>query len=234
MAAVSLRHRILSHLEYRSPLRFNQLWDREEQSNKFTYHLHKLEKEGLIKKTAKGYTLSSLGKRYASRMEREQDSFPIVAVIPILFDSSQKKVLLLERAKEPFRGYFGFHGGKLASSQYILTYAQSCFQKETGLLCDMELKGLFSSKTFEKDTLSYSHQLFIVRATHPSGKLLSQTSKGKNHWVVLSSLSEHRLLPNISLLLKIASSKRFRWIEADRFLEQDAFVDLVVHKDVLL
>jgi len=59
-------------------------------------------------------------------------------------------------------------------------------------------------------------------------------SLGNNHWVGLSSLSQKKCLPNISLLLKIASGKRFRWIEADRFLEQEVFVDLVVHKDVLL
>lgn len=231
------RNKILSKLTYNSALAFNKLWNKEGESNRFAYHLKKLEQDGFIKKTEKGYSLTRKGKEYVTYMEGktgETWKFPVIAVTTVIFNKKENNVLMLERAKEPFRGYWGLHGGRLKFSDYILECAKDSILEETGLICHVELKGLFSSKTFEEHELSYNHQLFVVKATQPKGTLLQKTSKGRNKWVPLLRLSKLKILPNIPLLVDIAKSRKFRWIEADRFQENDLFKGLTVKKDIVL
>lgn len=71
-----------------------------------------------------------------------------------------------------------------------------------------------------------------MAATSPKGKLLTQTSKGSNHWVNKKDISKYNLLPNIPHLIKIANSKSFNWIEADRFKDQEMSIKII--KDLFL
>lgn len=229
--------KILHALMYNPIMTFNTLWNKEGRSNRFAYHLKKLETEGMVEKTASGYSLTHQGKEYVAYMETETGKewkFPVMAVIPVIIDEKKGKILMVERRKEPFRGYWGFHGGKLKFSQYLLECAQESLKEETGLTCNLELKGLFSSKTYNNNGLSYSHQLFIVTGTNPRGKLLKKSRKGLNKWIKRGEVEKLKILPNIPLLIKIALSKRFRWIEADRFQENDVFKRVVIKKDAIL
>lgn len=233
----NIQHRILSKLMYNPLLTFNKLWNKEGESNKFAYHLKKLEKEGLVRKAEKGYQLTAKGKKYVTYMEGKTGEvwkFPVIVVTTVILDEKNNKILMLERGKEPFRGYWGIHGGKLKFSQYILECAKESILEETGLTCDVKLKGLFSSKTFDGKELAYNHQLFIVKATNPKGKLLKQTNKGRNRWVNRKDIKKLRILPNIPLLISIAMSKRFRWIEADRFQENEMFKGMDVKTNQMI
>ena len=106
-------------------------------------------------------------------------------------------------------------------------------KKETGLTCDLELKGLFSAKTYIDDDFSYGHQLFIVKASNPQGELINKTEKGENKWVKREDIQKLKILPNIPHLIKIIQSKHFRWIEADRFQEEDNFT-IDIKNDIVL
>lgn len=232
---VDVKKRILVTLMHVPGLSFNQLWGKQGRSNSFAYHLKTLEEQSLIKKKDENYVLTALGKRkvaYLNAKNGEMWSGPIVAVITVVTDG--KKYLLFERNKEPFRGYWGIHGGKLHSSLYILEQAVASIKEETGLECFVQLKGLFSSKTFEQEELAYNHQLFIVKATDPKGTLLKKSTKGTNAWKTKEELHKLKTLPNIPDLLKIVESKRFRWIEADRFIEDGEFKGMNIIKDLEL
>lgn len=227
--------RILISLMHNPLMTFNQLWAKEGRSNKFAYHLKVLVKKELVKKTPKGYSLTTKGKQQVAYLERttgEQWKFPIVAVIAVITEG--EKVLVLQRKKEPFREYWGFHGGKLHATQNLLECAEQAIKEETGLTCDVELKGLLSTRTFQGDDLSYNHQLFVVQATNPTGTLLQETKKGKNRWVTKSDIKDLETLPNIPHLLKIAFGKRFRWVEADRFQENDVFQGITLKRDMVI
>ncbi|MBI2103171.1 hypothetical protein HYT55_04985 [Candidatus Woesearchaeota archaeon] len=232
----NIESRILTSLMCNPQQTFNELWKKEGASNKFAYHLKVLGKKGLVEKNEIGkYQLTVEGKKSVAHIEQDKGNvceFPIIAIITLVVKGSQ--YLLMHRTKEPFYGYWGLHGGKLRSTNYILEQAKESIQRETGLTCDVELKGLFSSKTYVNDKFSYSHQLFIVRATDPKGVLLLKTRKGVNRWVEKKDVTGLKTLPNIPHLIKIATGKRFRWIEADRFQEGNDFTKMDVKKDILL
>ena len=228
------QEKILLLLMYNPAMTFNELWNKEGRSNKFAYHLKVLERRKLVKKAGNGkYELTVDGKKqvaYIDEQNGKKCESPIVAVIALIIKDN--KYLMLHRKKEPFHGYWGIHGGKLRSTNYILEQAYESVRKETGLKCDVELKGLFSSKSYVNKEFVYNHQLFIVKATNPRGSLLKETKKGHNKWVKKEDVKQLDILPNIPHLVKIATGKKFRWIEADRFKEGNSF-SIDVKKDIV-
>ena len=229
------RQRILQYLMHNPVMTFNQLWDKEGRSNNFAYHIKSLEKEKLIEKIPEGYRLTKRGITYVSYLQgdsAEELMLPIMAVAVVVVKND--RFLMLQRNKEPFHGYWGFPGGKIKFSQYILESAADCLKEDTGLECNLKLKGLFSSKTFDNSDLIFNHEIFVVKAENPKGILIGETDKGINKFVSRKDLKKISLLPNINLLIDIALGDEFRWVEADRFEEKNKFKDIKVKKDVKL
>jgi 8-oxo-dGTP pyrophosphatase MutT (NUDIX family) len=138
---------------------------------------------------------------------------------------------MMRRTKEPFYGYWGFHGGKIKFTQFILECAKQELKEETGLTCDLELKGLHSFKTFNNKELSYNHELFIVKATNPRGRLNKVTREGENAWFTFDEMMRLAMFPDTPLSLKTVQGKGFRHIEAERFQENDTFKKIKVVSD---
>jgi len=229
------RKRILSKLIHTPLMTFNQLWSKQGESNKFAYHLKVLEKDNLIEKTEHGYQLTTKGKEYVVYLEgntADELKFPLVIVSIIIMDD--EKILMLKRTREPFYGYWGYHGGKLKFTDYILDSAKDSIQRETGLECDVELKGLLSMKTFVDDHQGFNHQHFVIKATNPKGALIEKTEKGENLWVPRDDVNTMKIFPNSLKFLEIVESDHFRWIEADRFQDGAAFTGIDVKKDKVL
>lgn len=226
------RQKILMKLMHEPVLTFNELWNKEGTSNSFSYHIKVLEEDRLIEKTEEGYKLTHEGKKYSGYIEGEtgeKAKAPIVAVFIVVLDGD--KALMQKRTKEPFYDYWGFVGGKLKFDQYILECAKEELKQETGLECDLELKGLFSSKTYNNKDLSFNHQAFVIKATNPGGKLIKKTREGTNEWIDIKDMDKLKTFPNAPNSLDIALSDSFRWVEADRFQEDDVFKEMKVLKD---
>ena len=141
---------------------------------------------------------------------------------------------MMKRTKEPFFGYWGFIGGKIKFDQYVLECASEELKEETGLEADLELKGLLSCKTYNNDSLSYNHQMLIVKAANPKGKLIEKTREGFNKWFKISEVKDLKIFPNIPYGIEIALNPSFKWVEADRFQKDDKFVDIKILKNKVL
>lgn len=225
---------ILRKLMHEPILSFNKLWEKKGSSNGFAYHLKSLEQEGFIKKTSKGYGLTHEGKKFAAYIDGEtgeQSKFPVMGVLVVVYNKREDKVLMLHRLKEPFYGYWGFIAGKIKFSQYILECACAELKEEAGISCDLELKGLFSSKTMQNGKLAFNHQLFIVKGTNPRGKLIKKTREGECSWISIEKISKLNSFPNVQESIRISSSKNFVWVEADRLTENDKFIEMNVLRE---
>ena len=231
------RRKIVRLLMHNPVLSFNELWNKEGRSNKFAYHVKVLEQEGIIEKTVRGYRLANKGKKEAAYIEGatgKENKFPMLGVIIALHDNKNNKFLLLKRTKEPFYGYWSFHGGKLNFEQYIFECAEEKLKKKTGLKCNLVFKGMLSTKTYNNGKLSYNHQLFILKGENSKGKLIEQTTGGKNRWFTKEEINNLKVIPTVPYIVDIVLSKKFRWIEADRFQEDGEFKSIKILKDKLL
>lgn len=216
---------ILSKIMHQPGLSFNALWDKQGTSNKFAYHLKTLEQDGLIKKEQGAYFLTSKGKSEAAFIDGasgKKASFPLVGILAVIFDSDGK-ILLNRRLKEPFYGAWGMPGGKIKFEHTILECAAEEIKEETGLECDLELKGIFSAKTFNNEKLAYNHQMFIVKATNPRGELIPSTREGENHWLTIDEIKQLDTFPGVMSHIEACLSNSFHWTQVERTQENDEF-----------
>src|SRR3989338_3898419 len=124
-SAVSPQNYILRKLMHDPLLTFNELWDKRGPSNKFAYHVHALEKKGLVIKRDHSYQLTPHGKKevaYIKSNTGKRLQAPIVAVAIIV--RKGKTYLMQRRMQEPFYGYCGFPSSKITSEQYIYECAR--------------------------------------------------------------------------------------------------------------
>lgn len=71
-------------------------------SNALSYHLNRLQEEGLVEKHEERYRLTGEGKTVAPYLGRGQQPLPVVLVAPV----TEGEVLLVEREKEVYRGLY--------------------------------------------------------------------------------------------------------------------------------
>ena len=229
------RREILRKLMHKREMGFNELWGNVGASNLFAYHLKVLVEDRLVDKVKEVYCLSSEGKKYCAYLEGESGEkarAPLVCVVIVVYDDVKKKFLMCERKKEPFYSYWGSIAGKLKFDQYIYEAAAAELMEESGLVCDLELKGLCSYKTYNNGKLSYNHQMFVILATNPRGELIEKTREGENHWISEEDVAGLKAFPIALAPNEIAKGDGFRWIEMDRFQENDEFVGKKVLRDV--
>ncbi|MBW3018995.1 NUDIX hydrolase [Candidatus Woesearchaeota archaeon] len=227
------RAKILTKLIHKPNMGFNELWNKEGESNKFAYHLKMLDEAGYIEKKGEKYSLTHKGKMYAAYASGESGSkeeAPLLGVIAVIFNG-KGQTLMVKRKKEPFYGYWGMVGGKMKFTQYILEAAKAEIKEETGLDCDVELKGIFSSKTYNNNELSYNHQMFVVKGTNPRGAL-TPSREGEPCWIDLDKIESLRSFPNVAQSINIALGNGFSWVEADRRQENDEFKDMKILKEI--
>jgi len=228
------RREILRKLIHKQRVGFNELWGNEGTSNLFAYHLKVLVEDGLVCKKDDMYCLTHDGKKFSTYVEGgdgKKAKAPLICVVIVVYDKEKKKFLMCKRTKEPFYGYWGSIAGKIKFDQYIYEAAAAELMEETGLECDLEMKGLCSYKTYNDGELSYSHQLFVILGKNPRGELIEKTREGENHWVSKKDIAGLKAFPSALAPTEIAEGDGFRWIEMDRFQEADEFVGKKVLRD---
>ncbi len=229
-----IKESILKKLMYAQQLSFNELWDKKGESNVFAYHLKILEEDGFVKKDGNKYSLTLEGKKYVLYVGGDSGKItkpPLSSVAIIVYNKETDEVLMQKRTKEPFFNIWTQPAGKLEHDQYILECAEKELLSETGLTCDLSLKGLISTKTFTEEGLAFNHNIFIVLGLNPKGTLLSSMNEGINKWVKRDEIKNLKTFLNMNYNLEIALGEGFRWVEFDGFMENNEFVKLVLKRD---
>ena len=174
MAELALDHElersILLKLIHSPEMSFNELWAKQGESNTFTYHVHKLEQQGLIAKNTRGnYSLTDEGRRMSAFIEGETGTkaeFPTLTLV--ILARKGERYLCQKRLKEPFYGYWGFVSGKINFGHNLFSCASRDLLEEAGLFgSEWTLKAFEMVKTFEQEKLLHHHYLFFVETLNP-------------------------------------------------------------------
>jgi len=216
-----IKKSILQKLIFNPELSFSQLWDRDVESNKFTYHLKTMLKDGLITKKGDKYSLTKKGidlVTYLDSIKVEITKQPLVVVFCLVRKGN--KILVHRRLKEPFYAYCGTPGGKVPFGETLIETAKRELREETGLEAkDGRLISIKSMRTFDKKTkeLIHHHLGFLFEFTSFEGKLIKRTQAGENFWCGKSELKKLDIFPEMVSFFNTNSDSKLEILEFNRY-----------------
>jgi ADP-ribose pyrophosphatase YjhB (NUDIX family)/predicted transcriptional regulator len=227
---VDVRKQILSKFMYNKSMKYNQIREKVP-SNKFNYHLKSLVVEGFVEQKKDMYSLTPKGTQLISSLDGikiEENRKPIVCA----FVLAQKgtKILVNERAKQPFMGFIGIPGGKLDFGSLMAEQAALELLEETGLSAKkFELKLITNYRTKDKEKNELTHHVigFFYLATGISGTLKENDREGKNFFTTLKQAKKMKRYPDFDFFTKtLLESKTLVFKEADRYVENGEFAGI--------
>lgn len=188
---------IIRQLFRNEVLRFSEINTQGLPSDQFSYHLRQLIKYELVEKTPdKRYRLSVKGRGQAILIDGRENSlirqgFIACRIVLSRHHNGQKQYLMQQRLRVPYRGYISEPGGKLLFGEDILQAAQRNMLVETGLTCDIIVKGIAHFKDNYRQQIVQDKFFFVVQASNPRGDLLPSGPTGLNRWLTLSEIQAH-------------------------------------------
>jgi len=218
---------IVLKLIHNPALSFNELWNKDGESNKFAYHLNKLETEGIIAKSDGKYALTAEGKKLSAFIEGDtghKAEFPTLTIFQLVW-RDDGRLLCQKRLKEPFYGTWGFVSGKQNFGWNIEECAKRDLLEETGLVADSYvIKGIEQVKTYDADKLLFHHFLIAVETKNPKGELKARTHKAEHVWMTPDEYKNLPRFPETWPLDDLIHGANFQIVEAERTMSEGKFV----------
>ncbi len=115
-------------------------------------------------------------------MERQTKTAALLVIVRD--NDGEMEVLVQERLKQPFFGFWGRPTGKIRWGETIVEGAQRELLEETGLTADCEIKGIYHKidKQTESGELLEDKIFYAVLCTNTQGELIEAFEGGRNAW----------------------------------------------------
>lgn len=218
-----IQRSIILSLARTSPLRFSDLQPPRIPNNTFTYHLKKLVDSGYVELTKSGYVPTRKALKlvaYGTTDDRRTRAPGTITMIYI--QNEEGEVLLLNRNRKPFQGWYGVPGGWIHLGETADEAAQRELSEKTTLTPErgLEQAGVLDFRYVDPVTRDiFLHILGFVYTYKFTGdrKELSDkvTSYGQLSW---SKFGRNTILPEVHAVKAIVDEGKFTY-RAATFIE---------------
>lgn len=198
------------------------------ESDHVKFHTARLvELRYIQKKDAGDYALTQLGKEYANKMDTDQNKIerqPKSAVI-LVIENERGKLLVQERMKHPFYGFWGFAGGKIRWGETIIEAAARELMEETNMEAELEYRGVYHELTRSKETgeILEDKIMHIVYGSHPTDTMKDAFDGGRNNWLTTGEiLAKKKAYKSMSIEIDIGLGKE-SFIETEQIYDSEEF-----------
>jgi ADP-ribose pyrophosphatase YjhB (NUDIX family)/predicted transcriptional regulator len=201
------RKRIFEVFLKNQNLRFNEL-EKEVgiRSNELAYYLEQLKKEGIIEKQGEYYKLTKNAKKtipFFPIMMGERTGQLAIVMVAVLKDD---KILLVERDKEPFKGYWALIGGKISVNESIEQASLRHVKKEFGLDVNFDcVNSVTQVRLREEVEIKYG---FVKILTSVITKNENIPKSKKLKWFDLKDIDKIKIIPSDLWDIKNSLKKR--------------------------
>lgn len=183
-------------------------------SDHFNFHIKRLVELDLVEKVDRGkYKLSRRGKEYANKLDTQRNTIerqPKISVILVIWKNESKNQLLLqERLKNPYFGFWGYPTGKISWGETVLQTAKRELKEETGLDGVFTYHGIYHehAKEAESGELLEDKIFLITETVNPTGELIDAEGC-HNEWINLEdALKFEKKFPGFTTVQEIISGK---------------------------
>jgi ADP-ribose pyrophosphatase YjhB (NUDIX family) len=171
-------------------------------SNMVSYHLEKMQEEGLLEKKDDYYYLTKKAERYLPIIPHitGQELSPLPVVLAAVMHKN--KILLIKRNKRPYQNYWCLIGGKMKMEETFGAAAKRIVKEKSGL--DAKYDGMASvlyERVEGEDIIKHSFIHFFVRMQSESPEL-KQSESGELKWFSIKELDKEKVIPSDLWLIK--------------------------------
>ncbi len=153
---------------------------------------------GYIEKIDRGqYKLTTSGKEYANKLDTDQNTIerqPKSAVILVIEKTvdGEQKLLVQERLKHPYYGFYGFPTGKIRWGETIIQAGQRELLEETGLSADLTYRGVYHEHVVAKESgdIIEDKIFHVLHGVDPTGEMSDEFEGGRNAWLTQAEIDD--------------------------------------------
>lgn len=190
-------------------LRFNQIEKALKiRSNLVAYHLDRMRKEMLLEKDGENYSLTPKAEKLLPILPHITglDTGPLPAVLAAVL--KRGKILLLQRNKRPYQGYWGLVGGRMRHEESIEQAAIRLVKEKSGIIgTEAKVNAIMQEQVRGDSVIKHSFILFFTTVTAEGGEL-RDTGYGPVEWSNLRGLEKKEVIPSDLWLIKNKLGKK--------------------------
>lgn len=167
-------------------------------SDHFKFHIKRLVELEYVKKQEDGsYALTTKGKEYGNRLDTDDHTIEkqpksSVLLLAVRGDVDDLEVLVQQRLKHPFYGYWCRAGGKIRWGETVVQAAHRELMEEMGVTADIEIKGVYHKidRRNEDGELLEDKLFYMAVCTNIQGELIQEFEGGRNAWMKISEIKK--------------------------------------------
>lgn len=172
-------------------------------SNMVSYHLEKMQEEGLIEKNEDSYQLTKEAEKYipiVPHITGEKLS-PLPVVLVALINKEDNKILLIKRNNRPYQNYWSLIGGKMLHEESFEETSKRLIQTKTRLDAEFISINSVLHERVEDDIIKHSFILFFTKMGTEETEL-KFSRYGELRWFNIEDIDEEDIIPSDLWLIK--------------------------------
>ena len=223
------RIEIFKILSENKKLKFNQLVELSNiPSNKLSYQLNIMKEKNFLVNNEGEYSLSIEAQRlipYFSQIFKKE-----VGVLPVVLGivKNNDKILLIQRKKMPYKGYFSLFGGKQINGETIQETIEREVYEEAKIKAKFQnCNAVVYERIKENEHFKHSMLLIITTLLTKETNAIEQ-NEGKVEWFNIDDVLSGKVESMIPSDLEFIKRYKDKTIEIDHYLveERDGKVEL--------
>ncbi|MBD3303657.1 NUDIX domain-containing protein [Candidatus Woesearchaeota archaeon] len=171
-------------------------------SNMVSYHLEKMQEEGLLEKKDDYYYLTKKAERYLPIIShitgKELSPLPVILAAVLHKD----KILLIKRKRRPYQDYWCLIGGKMRMEETFNAAAKRVVKEKSGLDAKYDgMAGVLYERVEGGDIVKHSFIHFFARMQADRIEI-KQSEAGELKWFKPEELDKEKIIPSDLWLIK--------------------------------
>jgi ADP-ribose pyrophosphatase YjhB (NUDIX family) len=197
-------------------------------SNMVSYHLDKMQEQGLIEKIDDFYYLTKNAEKYIPILQQitGEQLGPLPVIIIALVNKD--KILLIKRNKRPYKEYWSLIGGKMLLEEDFKQASVRQIKEKSNLDADfLSINSVLHEKVKGDDIIKHSFILFFTQMSTKDTNF-KESEHGELKWVKIEEIDSLKVIPSDLWLIKNKLNCKIKVKSADMSENQGELIDFKI------